>query len=84
MSGARGGRKKKGHAEEEHPDERWLASYMDMVTVLMCMFIVLFAMSSVDQDKYIALRNSPRDRLRPDRRRQGRHGVGHRRRGRTT
>ena len=58
MSGARGGRKKKGHAEEEHPDERWLASYMDMVTVLMCMFIVLFAMSSVDQDKYIALRNS--------------------------
>ena len=58
MSGSRGGRKKKGHAEEEHPDERWLASYMDMVTVLMCMFIVLFAMSSVDQDKYIALRNS--------------------------
>jgi chemotaxis protein MotB len=58
VSGARGGRKKKGHAEEEHPDERWLASYMDMVTVLMCMFIVLFAMSSVDQDKYIALRNS--------------------------
>ena len=58
MSGSRGGRKKKAHAEEEHPDERWLASYMDMVTVLMCMFIVLFAMSSVDQDKYIALRNS--------------------------
>jgi len=35
-----------------------MASYMDMVTVLMCLFIVLFAMSSVDQDKYIALRNS--------------------------
>lgn len=58
MSGARGGRKKKGHAEDEHPDERWMASYMDMITVLMCMFIVLFAMSNVDQDKYIALRNS--------------------------
>lgn len=29
-----------------------MASYMDMVTVLMCMFIVLFAMSTVDQEKY--------------------------------
>jgi chemotaxis protein MotB len=54
---ARKGRK---HAEEEevHVDERWMASYMDMVTVLMCMFIVLFAMSTVDQDKYEQLRNS--------------------------
>lgn len=31
---------------------------MDMVTVLMCMFIVLFAMSTVDQDKFDKLRNS--------------------------
>jgi chemotaxis protein MotB len=54
---AKKGRK---HAEEEevHVDERWMASYMDMVTVLMCMFIVLFAMSTVDQDKYEQLRNS--------------------------
>jgi chemotaxis protein MotB len=58
VSGARGARKKKGHAEDEHPDERWMASYMDMITVLMCMFIVLYAMSTVDQDKYMALRNS--------------------------
>jgi chemotaxis protein MotB len=39
-------------------DERWMASYMDMVTVLMCLFIVLFAMSTVDQEKYWALKNS--------------------------
>ena len=38
--------------EEEHADERWMASYMDMVTVLMCLFIVLFAISSVDADKF--------------------------------
>jgi chemotaxis protein MotB len=44
--------------EDDHPDERWMASYMDMVTVLMCMFIVLFAMSTVDQKKYEQLRNS--------------------------
>ncbi|MFJ3382994.1 MULTISPECIES: flagellar motor protein MotB [unclassified Curtobacterium] len=54
----RGGRKKGGHDEAEHPDERWMASYMDMITVLMCMFLVLFAMSTVDQQKYIALKTS--------------------------
>ncbi|GAA1338054.1 OmpA/MotB family protein [Arthrobacter roseus] len=43
---------------EEHVDERWMASYMDMVTVLMCMFIVLFAMSTVDANKFEQLRNS--------------------------
>jgi len=35
-----------------------MASYMDMVTVLMCMFIVLFAMSTVDQAKFVQLKNS--------------------------
>ncbi|GAA3338365.1 hypothetical protein GCM10017714_09250 [Curtobacterium pusillum] len=54
----RGGRKQGGHDEAEHPDERWMASYMDMITVLMCMFLVLFAMSTVDQQKYIQLKNS--------------------------
>ncbi|MFD1211456.1 flagellar motor protein MotB [Arthrobacter sp. GCM10027362] len=46
------------HEEDEHPDERWMASYMDMVTVLMCMFIVLFAMSTVDANKFAQLANS--------------------------
>jgi len=56
---ARGrGRKAAEHEEEDGPDERWMASYMDMITVLMCMFIVLFAMSSVDQEKFIALKES--------------------------
>jgi chemotaxis protein MotB len=35
-----------------------MASYMDMVTVLMCMFIVLYAMSTVDANKFDKLRNS--------------------------
>ena len=42
------GRRQKHEEHEEQVDERWMASYMDMVTVLMCMFIVLFAMSTVD------------------------------------
>ena len=52
------GRRQKHEEHEEHVDERWMASYMDMVTVLMCMFIVLFAMSTVDANKFDQLRNS--------------------------
>lgn len=44
--------------EEVHNDERWMASYMDMVTVLLCMFIVLYAMSTVDAAKFEKLRAS--------------------------
>lgn len=32
--------------------ERWLVSYADMLTVLVGLFIVLYAISQVDQDKY--------------------------------
>ncbi|WBM80112.1 flagellar motor protein MotB [Cryobacterium breve] len=58
--GGRGRGRGRGLEEEhvEHVDERWMASYMDMVTVLMCMFIVLFAMSSVDSQKFFQLKNS--------------------------
>ena len=59
MSGrGRGRRRGLEEEHEEHVDERWMASYMDMVTVLMCMFIVLFAMSTVDQAKFVQLKNS--------------------------
>ncbi|WP_350348546.1 flagellar motor protein MotB [Agromyces sp. G08B096] len=51
-------RRRRGADSDVHNDERWMASYMDMVTVLMCMFIVLFAMSSVDAEKFEALSNS--------------------------
>ncbi|WP_295011309.1 flagellar motor protein MotB [uncultured Microbacterium sp.] len=44
-----------GHDE---PDERWAVSYADMVTVLMCLFIVLFAISNVDKGKFDQLANS--------------------------
>jgi chemotaxis protein MotB len=52
------GRRRKGHQEEHHVDERWLVSYSDMITVLMALFIVLYAMSTVDQHKYDLLKNS--------------------------
>lgn len=48
------------HEEDSHdePDERWAVSYADMVTVLMCLFIVLFAVSNVDKTKFELLANS--------------------------
>jgi chemotaxis protein MotB len=42
--------------EEHHADERWLVTYADMVTLLMVLFIVMFAMSTVDEKKYEQLK----------------------------
>jgi chemotaxis protein MotB len=50
-------RKRRGYEEEHENHERWLVSYADMITVLMALFIVLFAISQVDQHKFIELRN---------------------------
>ncbi len=45
-----------GHEEEEHENlERWLLTYADMITLLMVLFIVLFAISVVDKKKFAAL-----------------------------
>ena len=41
--------------------ERWLVTYADMITLLMVLFIVLFAISQVDQKKFAALKDGPRD-----------------------
>lgn len=51
---------RRGHDDDSHdePDERWAVSYADMVTVLMCLFIVLFAVSNVDKTKFELLANS--------------------------
>ncbi|MEV0569182.1 flagellar motor protein MotB [Dactylosporangium sp. NPDC050588] len=55
---AKGHGKKHGAHEEEHENhERWLVSYADMMTLLMVLFIVLFAISQVDQKKFAELKN---------------------------
>lgn len=58
MSSGHGRKKKGGHEEEHENHERWAVSYADMMTVLMALFLVLYAMSSVDQAKFDALRTS--------------------------
>jgi len=48
--------RKKHH--EEHADESWLIPYADLMTLLLALFIVLFASSSVDAEKYQAIREA--------------------------
>lgn len=45
-------KKRKRHKKhEEHIDESWLVPYADILTLLLALFIVLFASSSVDERK---------------------------------
>jgi chemotaxis protein MotB len=57
MSAGHGRRRGKKHEEhEEHENhERWLVSAFDMMTLLFVLFVVLFAMSKVDEQKFAAL-----------------------------
>ena len=54
-----GRRRRRGEEPEEHVNhERWLVSYSDMMTVLMALFLVMYAIGQVDADKFEALRSS--------------------------
>ena len=51
-------RRRKHEEHEEHENhERWLVSYADMMTLLMVLFVVMFAMSTVEQKKFNALKS---------------------------
>lgn len=56
------GRSRRGTAHDEEDEEgngdRWLVSYGDMLTVLLGLFIVLYAMSQIDMQKFQSLRQS--------------------------
>lgn len=49
------GKRKKKAKHEEHVDESWLIPYADLLTLLLALFIVLFASSSVDAKKFEAV-----------------------------
>lgn len=44
--------------ENEAGQERWLLTYADMITLLLVLFIVLFAISNIDQAKYREFKQS--------------------------
>lgn len=48
-------KRSKKQKEDAHVDESWLLPYADLLTLLLALFIVLFAISSVDAQKFQAL-----------------------------
>ena len=50
-------RTKKHKKHEDHVDESWLVPYADILTLLLALFIVLFASSTVDQQKLNQMSN---------------------------
>ncbi|MEA2156271.1 MAG: chemotaxis protein MotB [Solirubrobacteraceae bacterium] len=59
MAARRNGRQRASHHEVEHEsEERWLLTYADMITLLMTLFMVLFAISSVNTVKFALLSKS--------------------------
>lgn len=44
-------RKKRAPHHEEHPDERWLVTFADMLVLLLALFIVLYALGDMDPRK---------------------------------
>lgn len=52
------GRRNKKHADEHENLERWLVSYADFITLLFAFFVVMYAISSVNEGKYRVLSDS--------------------------
>jgi chemotaxis protein MotB len=47
------------HKEEEHENhERWLVSYADFITLLFAFFVVMYALSTINENKYRVLSDS--------------------------
>lgn len=52
-------RRKHAHDEEEHDNhERWLLTYADLITLLLALFMMLYAMSVLDLRKYQAFQEA--------------------------
>jgi chemotaxis protein MotB len=54
-------RRRGGGGGHDGPDERWLLTYADMITLLMALFMVLFSISSVNTSKFESLQRAMQD-----------------------
>src|SRR3954452_5913081 len=57
-AGRRGRSRGGGHAQEHENHERWMVPYADMLTLLLVLFIVLYAISQVNTSKFAELKSS--------------------------
>ncbi len=44
--------KQEEHASGESGSGRWMLTYLDMITLLFGVFVIMFAMSSIDKGKF--------------------------------
>jgi chemotaxis protein MotB len=52
-------KRKRSHADGPHDnDERWLLTYSDLITLLFVLFVVMYAISTTDVRKFVALAQS--------------------------
>ncbi len=51
-------RRRRRHEEDVENHERWLVSYADFITLLFAFFVVMYAISSVNEGKYRVLSDS--------------------------
>ncbi|MEH7110009.1 OmpA family protein [Bacillus sp. JJ1764] len=56
-------RRKFDDEHEEHIDESWLIPYADILTLLLALFIVLFASSNIDKQKFHSIMESFKSEL---------------------
>ena len=49
---------RKKYEEESDNHDRWLVSYADFITLLFAFFVVMYALSSINEGKYRVLANS--------------------------
>jgi chemotaxis protein MotB len=49
---------RKKYEEDRDDSERWLISYADFITLLFALFVVLYALSSINEGKYRVLSNA--------------------------
>jgi chemotaxis protein MotB len=57
---------RKRHEEEHETHERWLVSYADFITLLFAFFVVMYAISQVNEGKYRVLSDSLVNAFKPD------------------
>src|SRR5437764_6459411 len=60
-------RRRKPDNDNDHDNhDRWLVSYADFITLLFAFFVVMYAISQVNEGKYRVLSNSLMQAFKPD------------------
>ncbi len=57
----------RAHGPSQHTDRRWLITFADLMSLLLTFFVMLFAMSTVNEETWVLLSDTLSQRLNPAR-----------------